>query len=36
MLHLCDRFKALPSQILAEDAGLLQMVMIERRLRSGE
>ncbi len=33
MLYLCDRFKALPSQILAEDASLIQMVLIERRAR---
>lgn len=36
MLYLCDRFKALPSQVLAEDASLIQMVMIERRLKHGE
>ena len=26
VLHLCDRFGALPSAVLAEDASLLRMV----------
>ena len=30
MLGLCDRFNALPSQVLAEDAGLLRMLDVAR------
>lgn len=33
ILSLCDRFRALPSQVLAEDAMLLQMIAIEGALR---
>jgi hypothetical protein len=28
VLNLCERFHALPSQVLAEDAGLLRLLMI--------
>lgn len=35
-LYLCDRFKALPSQIDNEDASIIQMVLIERRYKGGE
>lgn len=31
MLALCDRFHKLPSEILAEDASLLQMLAIVER-----
>lgn len=30
ILSLCQRFGCLPSALLAEDAELLQMIMIER------
>ena len=30
MLGLCDRFKCLPSQLEAESAHLLKLLMIER------
>lgn len=29
ILRLCDRFGCLPSQVLAEDAGLLRLLRIE-------
>lgn len=29
MLGLCDRFKALPSQVLAEDASILRLLRLE-------
>jgi hypothetical protein len=29
VLGLCDRFKALPSQVLAEDASLLRLLKLE-------
>ncbi len=36
ILYLCDRFKCLPSHIDAEDASLMQMILLERRYRGGE
>lgn len=30
LLALCDRFHCLPSQVLAEDAGLLRLLRIEQ------
>lgn len=33
VLGLCQRFGCLPSQLLAEDASLLQMIHIEQRGR---
>lgn len=35
MLALCDRFGALPSQVLAEDADILRLLKIEA-LMNGE
>lgn len=29
MLGLCDRFRCLPSQVLAEDASLLALLRVE-------
>ena len=36
MLYLCDRFKCLPSQVDAEDASLMRMILLERRYRGRE
>lgn len=36
ILYLCDRFKVLPSQVLAEDASIMRMIQIERLVRGGE
>jgi hypothetical protein len=39
VLGLCDRFGCLPSQVLAEDAGLLRYLRIEhlgKRVEGGE
>jgi hypothetical protein len=30
VLALCDRFHALPSQVLAEDAGILRLLRLEQ------
>jgi len=35
MLALCDRFHALPSQIDAEDASIIRMLLIEKRVKGG-
>lgn len=32
-LRLCERFGCLPSQLMAEDAGLLRMLDIEAEVR---
>ena len=29
ILHLCDRFKCLPSQLAAEDASVLRLLKLE-------
>lgn len=36
MMYLCDRFKALPSEIDKQDASFLRAVLIERRYNGGE
>lgn len=36
MLGLCDRFKKLPGQVLAEDAGLLRLLRLEQHGRREE
>jgi hypothetical protein len=33
ILAICDRFHCLPSQALAESAGVFQLMEIERRVR---
>jgi hypothetical protein len=35
ILGLCDRFKKLPSEVLAEDAYLLRMVKVQELGRPG-
>lgn len=36
ILGLCDRFGCLPSQLLAEDAGLLRLLRIEAYGKTSE
>lgn len=36
LLALCDRFHALPSQVLAESTDLLRMLRIEERGGAGD
>lgn len=36
MLGLCDRFHALPSAVMAEDADLLRMIKLEQHGKPAE
>jgi hypothetical protein len=36
ILGICDRFKVLPSQVYAEDAGMLRLLKIESLGRKRE
>lgn len=36
MLGLCDRFKKLPSEVLAEEAGIIRLLKIEQLGRKVE